>query len=76
LWKTISPADLIIPLDVHVHDTALDLGITDRKPSDYRTAKEITDFCAQAFPGDPCKGDYALFAYSVENPKPKKPKAT
>lgn len=31
LWKNISPRDLIIPLDVHVHRTAVNLGITARR---------------------------------------------
>jgi len=65
IWKAISPADLIIPLDVHVHQTALALGITERKSTDIRTAMEITDFLKECFPEDPCLGDFALFAYPV-----------
>lgn len=65
LWKSISPAELIIPLDVHVHQTALALGITERKSTDIRTAMEITDFLKECFPEDPCLGDFALFAYPV-----------
>lgn len=71
LWKSISPADLIIPLDVHVHNTALELGITKRHSADYRTAEEITEFLRRVFPGDPCIGDFALFAYAAENPPAK-----
>ncbi len=67
LWKSIKPADLIIPLDVHVHRTALDLGITQRHSADYTTAKEITEFLLEVFPEDPCIGDFALFAYSASN---------
>ena len=65
LWKSISPKDLIIPLDVHVHQTALALGITERKSTDIRTALEITTFLKECFPEDPCLGDFALFAYPV-----------
>ncbi|MBR5399421.1 MAG: DUF2400 domain-containing protein [Bacteroidales bacterium] len=65
LWKSISPKDLIIPLDVHVHQTALALGITERKSMDIRTALEITAFLKECFPEDPCLGDFALFAYPV-----------
>ena len=75
LWKTISPKDLVIPLDVHVHQTALALGITERKSTDIRTALEITSFLKECFPDDPCLGDYALFAYPVaEQNKNKKTK--
>lgn len=65
IWKTISPADLIIPLDVHVHRSALEMGITSRKSADITTAAEITQFLSEVFPGDPCLGDYALFAYAA-----------
>ncbi|MBR4802810.1 MAG: DUF2400 domain-containing protein [Bacteroidales bacterium] len=65
LWKSISPKNLVIPLDVHVHQTALALGITERKSTDIRTALEITAFLKECFPEDPCLGDYALFAYPV-----------
>ena len=65
LWKNTSPASLIIPLDVHVHRSALNMGITTRRSADITTAKEITDFLNIAFPGDPCKGDFALFAYAA-----------
>lgn len=65
LWKNTSPASLIIPLDVHVHRSALNMGITSRRSADITTAREITDFLSIAFPGDPCKGDFALFAYAA-----------
>ena len=67
LWSHTSPADLIIPLDTHVHASALKLGITTRKSADITTALEITEFLKEAFPDDPCKGDFALFAYAAEN---------
>lgn len=69
IWKSIKPEDLIIPLDVHVHNSALRLGITKRNPADFTTAKEITEFLKQCFPKDPVKGDFALFAYSIESKK-------
>ena len=65
LWKNISPAELIIPLDVHVHTQAVELGLTDRKSKDYRTALQITRALEEVFPYDPCLGDYALFGYGV-----------
>mgnify|MGYP003310447095 CR=1 FL=1 len=65
LWKNISPAELIIPLDVHVHRNALELGITSRKSTDYKTAEEITEYLRQVFPSDPVLGDFALFAVTA-----------
>lgn len=65
LWKNTDKRDLIIPLDVHVHRTAVKLGITDRKSADIRTAREITGFLQKVFPDDPAIGDFALFAVAA-----------
>ena len=65
LWRETDPADLIIPLDVHVHTQAMEMGITSRKQADFSTALEITSFFRELFPEDPCKGDFALFGYGV-----------
>lgn len=65
LWKSITPQELVIPLDVHVHRSSLNLGVTSRNSADITTALEITEFLKEAFPGDPCKGDFALFAYAA-----------
>jgi len=65
LWKNTSKEDLVIPLDVHVYTQATALGLTSRNPKDIVTAREITDAFRDIFPGDPCKGDFALFGYGV-----------
>ena len=65
LWRSTSPDDLLIPLDVHVYQQATELGLTERKAKDIRTVMEITDAFREIFPGDPCKGDFALFGYGV-----------
>ncbi len=69
LWKNTDPGSLLIPLDVHVYDVAVDLGLTCRKPKDIVTVKEITGAFDDVFPGDPCKGDFSLFGYGVTHPK-------
>ncbi len=65
LWENTYKKDLIIPLDVHVHRTAIDLGLTNRNSANLRTAMEITEALKEVFPDDPCLGDFALFAWSV-----------
>lgn len=65
LWQDTPKTDLIIPLDVHVYDEAVALGLTRRRPKDLKTAIEITDAFKEIFPDDPCKGDFALFGYGV-----------
>lgn len=67
LWKSTSPSDLIIPLDVHVYTQASKLGLTDRKAKDLRTAMQITDAFREIFPDDPAQGDFALFGYGINN---------
>ncbi len=69
LWKDTDPASLLIPLDVHVYDEAVTLGLTSRKQKDIVTVKEITGVFDEIFPGDPCKGDFSLFGYGVTHPK-------
>lgn len=65
LWKGSDPAELIIPLDVHVYDVSRELGLTERKSKDIATALEITEHFRTIFPGDPAKGDFALFGYGL-----------
>lgn len=68
LWKHIKPAELIIPLDVHVYGQATALGLTKRRQKDLRTAEEITARFREIWPEDPVKGDFALFGYGVTHP--------
>ena len=65
VWKNTGKDRLLIPLDVHVYTQAVALGLTSRKPKDIVTVKEITSAFDDIFPGDPCKGDFALFGYGV-----------
>lgn len=65
LWKNTSKAGLLIPLDVHVHRNALELGLTGRSSTDFKTVIEITEAFREIFPDDPCKGDFALFGRGV-----------
>lgn len=67
LWKHTSPSELLIPLDVHVYDQAVALGLTSRRSKDLVTALQITDAFREIFPSDPAKGDFALFGYGVNN---------
>ena len=61
------PSELIIPLDVHVYTQATSIGLTARRQKDLLTAQEITNAFKEIFPNDPCKGDFALFGYGIDN---------
>jgi len=65
LWKKIKPAQLLIPLDVHVDRTARKLGLIKRKQTDWQTVIELTEALKQFDPKDPVKYDYSLFGLSV-----------
>lgn len=67
LWKNSDKKNLILPLDVHVYAQATALNLTSRRQKDIITATEITDAFREIWPDDPCKGDFALFGYGVNN---------
>lgn len=65
IWDKIPSSALHIPLDVHVHRIALQLKLTSRKQSDWKTVVEITTNLRKLDPQDPGKYDYALFGLGV-----------
>lgn len=65
IWKKISPAQLICPIDVHVARVAKRLSLLERKPIDWQAAKELTAYLRTLDPIDPVKYDFALFGLGV-----------
>ena len=65
LWNKISPAQLVIPLDVHSARTGRALGLLQRKQNDWAAAMELTEALRQFCPEDPVKYDLALFSLSI-----------
>lgn len=65
LWDKIPSSELIIPLDTHIARISRCLGLTKRKSSDWKTAKEITESLKKLDPDDPLKYDFALCHYGV-----------
>lgn len=65
LWESISPSQLICPLDVHVARVATQLGILQRKVPDWQAALELTSFLRTLDKADPVKYDFALFGTGV-----------
>jgi uncharacterized protein (TIGR02757 family) len=63
LWKSISPSQLVCPLDVHVIREAQELGLMKSDKSDWKTAIELTEKLKQFDKEDPVKYDFALFGY-------------
>jgi uncharacterized protein (TIGR02757 family) len=65
IWKTISPAELSIPLDVHTARIARDLELLKRKQNDWKAVEEIMQTFRAFDPEDPAKYDFALFGIGV-----------
>lgn len=65
VWESIKPAQLYIPLDVHVGNTARELGLITRRANDRRTVVELTSTLRQLRPDDPAFYDYALFGIGI-----------
>lgn len=64
-WTRVSPARLVVPVDVHMHRVAVRLGLTRRRQADLRTALEITDAFRAIRPDDPVRYDFALTRFGI-----------
>lgn len=67
VWESMTPAQLYIPLDVHVGNTARGLGLIDRRSNDKRAVLELTEVLRSLRPSDPVFFDYALFGIGIES---------
>lgn len=65
LWKSISPAELSCPLDIHSGNVARALGILNRKQNDAKALQELDKALRKFDPNDPVKYDFALFGLGV-----------
>ncbi|MEZ4984987.1 MAG: TIGR02757 family protein [Saprospiraceae bacterium] len=64
-WSRIRPAQLMIPLDVHVANVATRLGLLSRTQRDWQAVAELTQQLRTFDPDDPVKYDFALFGMGV-----------
>lgn len=66
IWHNIDPSILICPCDVHVDRVARNLGLINRKQTDWQTAVQLTNKLKEFDVADPVKYDFALFGIGVE----------
>lgn len=59
LWD-LPASKLLIPVDVHIHRLAKNLGLTKRTTASWKAAREITSVLARFDPADPVKYDFSL----------------
>lgn len=65
IWKDISPAQLVIPIDVHVARVAKRLNLLQNNKTDWQAALELTAYLRTLDKLDPVKYDFALFSLGV-----------
>ena len=65
IWKNISPAHLVCPIDLHVARVAKRFKLLHRKQTDWLAAIELTEYLRSLDPVDPVKYDFALFGLGV-----------
>jgi len=68
LWSDIiDKRSLIMPLDTHVLQQSVSMGLLKSRTGSMSTALRLTERMSQIFPDDPLKGDFALFGYGVNS---------
>ena len=67
LWADIiNRRSLIMPLDTHVVQESLRMGLLRSRTASMPTARRLTDAMLEIFPDDPTRGDFALFGLGVD----------
>jgi len=69
IWTSISPKQLVCPLDVHVCRVAQQLGLLKTNKADWKAAFELTLELKKMDKEDPIKYDIALFSLGVNHIK-------
>jgi len=66
-WTCLDPADLMLPVDVHVGRQARELGLLTRKTNDWKAVRRLTAVCRHFCPSDPARYDFAFFGIGVQD---------
>ncbi len=70
LWTDIiDKRSLIIPMDTHVVQEAMRLGLITSRSTSMANAMKLSRRLAECFPDDPARGDFALFGVGVDDTK-------
>jgi uncharacterized protein (TIGR02757 family) len=66
-WTTVSPAELVMPLDTHIHRIARALGLTSRATADLAAALEVTAALRAFDSDDPVRFDFSLARLGIRS---------
>lgn len=62
IWKTFTPSQLYLPLDVHTASVSRKLNLLSRTQNDWKAVLEVTQNLSKLDVNDPIKYDFALFS--------------
>ncbi len=71
IWRGVPTSELRIPLDLHVHWIAYNLGLTQRRTRNWATVEEVTAALRAVDPSDPIKYDFVLCHTGISGDCPK-----
>ncbi len=66
-WSCISPADLMVPLDTHMHRICTVLGLVKRRNADIGAVVEATRSFRKICPADPARYDFSLTRFGIRS---------
>lgn len=67
LWSILEPAELMLPVDVHVGRQARALGLLERKTNDWKAVRRLTTVCRHFCASDPARYDFAFFGVGSQD---------
>ncbi|MEF8817816.1 MAG: TIGR02757 family protein [Salinibacter sp.] len=67
IWDCVDPAELMLPVDVHVGRQARALGLLERKSNDWKAVRQLTAICRSFCPSDPARYDFAFFGVGSQD---------
>ena len=65
MWRRIPMAALYMPLDIHTGRMGRNLGLLNRKQSDWKAVEELTASLRELHADDPVRYDYSLFGLGI-----------
>ena len=65
MWRRIPMSALYMPLDIHTGRMGCNLGLLNRKQSDWKAVEELTASLRELCADDPVRYDYSLFGLGI-----------
>jgi uncharacterized protein (TIGR02757 family) len=73
IWQGVSPAQLVLPIDVHSRRMIDRCALASRKANDWKTVEEVTAQCRTMSPDDPVRYDFAFYGPGASGEEPGSP---